>query len=130
MERHCLLEFETGGSCCSRQITVIVHYAQVMVRDPSALPIERGIMVARGTSGYVRVWGDKVLPTRRLIRVKPEKRHCLYPDEERHLGRGYLRSNCVSNCYQRFMYHDCGCVPGFNYILYDAGKQPRQRISC
>lgn len=92
-----------------------------MVRDPSALPIELGIMVAKGTSGYVKIWGDKVLPTARLIRVTPEKRFCLYPHEKKFLGRGYLRSNCLFNCYARFMYHDCGCVPSFNYFQYDSG---------
>lgn len=96
-----------------------------MIKDPSALPINLGIMVAKGTSGYIRVWGDKVLPTSRLIRVKPEKRYCLYPHEKKYLGRGYLRSNCLSNCYARFMYHDCGCVPGFNYFLYETGKNDR-----
>ncbi|XP_025199512.1 pickpocket protein 19-like [Melanaphis sacchari] len=91
----------------------------VMIRDPSALPIDRGMMVAKGTSGYIKVWGDKVIPTNRLIRVKPEKRHCLYPDEKTYLGRGYLRSNCLFNCYQRFMFHDCKCVPSFYYFHYE-----------
>lgn len=94
-----------------------------MIRDPSALPIDRGMMVAKGTSGYIKVWGDKVIPTKRLIRVKPEKRHCLYPYENTYLGRGYLRSNCLFNCYQRFMFHDCKCVPSFYYFHYEKGKK-------
>jgi len=96
---------------------------QVMIRDPSALPIDRGMMVAKGTSGYIKVWGDKVIPTKRLIRVKPEKRQCLYPDEKTYLGRGYLRSNCLFNCYQRFMFNDCKCVPSFYYFHYEKGKK-------
>lgn len=95
---------------------------QIMIKDPSALPSEIGIQVFKGTSCYIRVWGDKVLPTRRLASVNPEKRHCLYPDEKKYLGRGYLRSNCLYNCYERFMYHDCGCVPSFNYFIYKTGK--------
>lgn len=102
--------------------SLVPNFLQVMVRDPSALPINRGIMVAKGTSGYIKVYGDKVLPTKRLIRVKPEKRHCLYPDELKYLGRGYLRSNCLFNCYQRFMYNDCKCVPSFYYFLHETGK--------
>lgn len=94
-----------------------------MVRDPSALPIDQGIMVPRGTSGYLRIRGNRVLPTKRLIRVKPEKRQCLYPNEMKYLGRGYLRSNCLFNCYERLMYYDCGCVPGFNYFQYNSGKK-------
>lgn len=94
-----------------------------MIKDPSALPVDRGLMVAKGTSGYIKVWGDKILPTSRLIQIKPEKRRCLYPDEQYYLGRGYLRSNCLFNCYQRFMYQDCGCVPRSNYFTYeDAGE--------
>lgn len=98
-----------------------------MIRDPSALPTELGLRMSKGTSGYIRIWGDKVLPTRRLVRVKPEKRHCLYPDEQKYLGRGYLRSNCLYNCYERFMYNDCGCVPSFNYIPYKTGKNKQKK---
>lgn len=93
-----------------------------MVRDPSALPVDLGLMIAKGTSGEIKLWGDKVMPTRRLMRVKSEKRQCFYPGEHRYLGRGYLRSNCITDCYQRFMYYFCGCVPGFNYFPYDQGN--------
>jgi len=113
----------------SNSIFIVISYLliyfcpKVMIRDPSALPIDRGMMVAKGTSGYIKVWGDKVIPTKRLIRVKPEKRHCLYPNENTYLGRGYLRSNCLFNCYQRFMFHDCKCVPSFYYFHYEKGKK-------
>lgn len=99
-----------------------------MIKDPSAVPTEGGLVVEKGTSAYLRLWGDKVLPTARLIRISPEKRHCLYPHEALILGRGYLRLNCQFDCYDRFMYHDCGCVPGFLRFAYATGKRPGARV--
>lgn len=108
----------------------IPHYVNakpgvvVIVGDPSGFPFENDVFVGNGKIGHIGVRGDAVFTTDRLQKLPVSKRRCLFPDEGRTLFRGYLRQNCIANCYRKFVQANCKCSLDFIYyqIPYNTSK--------
>lgn len=89
---------------------------QVIVGDPSGFPFENDLFVSDGKLANIGVSGDAVITTDRLLNMPTSKRPCLFPNEGRILHRGYLRQNCIANCYRKFVQSRCKC--SLNFIYY------------
>lgn len=98
-----------------RTIAFRVHHFQVMIGDPSGFPFENDLFVPSGKRAEIGVSGDTLITTKRLERLAIAKRSCLFPHEKRVLHRGYLRQNCIANCYRSFVQSRCKCYLDFIY---------------
>lgn len=98
-----------------RKCGFLILILQVIIGDPSGFPFENDLFVSNGKTGNIGVWGDAVITTNRLQKLSISNRRCLFPHEERILHRGYLRQNCIANCYRNFVQSHCKCSLDFIY---------------
>jgi hypothetical protein len=95
---------------------VSLFFRQVLIGDPSGFPYENDLSIPRGKFGSIGVWGDTIQATPRLRTLAQSQRSCTFSRERRVLHRGYLRQNCIANCYRHLVQSNCHCSLDFIYF--------------
>ncbi|KAJ9601612.1 hypothetical protein L9F63_000220, partial [Diploptera punctata] len=96
-----------------KEVSNIIEDDFILVTSPYSFPMV-GSDIPAGSSAQVLLSAKTTKPTPQVRGLSSDRRHCLFRDEGKALGKPkYFHTNCLAECHRESAYEYCNCTPYF-----------------